>query len=153
MKIKSRLEKWANGKWLKDPANGSAYSSEIVYAIGNEDIDASAGVDACRLIVFYDSSKQKAAILHSACDDGEEYRRMLDAIRSKKFRNSTTTVFLCGDGKENYTEWNDEIETAIVELGYVVTRISKGKGKNVSVNPANDDLTITDHADRNLLTD
>ena len=150
--MKSRLYKWTNSKWKKNPSDGIAYSGEIVYAAGDETIEASAGQDACRVILFYDKTKEKAALLHTNDMNGEEYKELIDAIKIKKFKMSTTEVFLCGDeGDESYKSWNDDIEQYLKNLGYNTCRVTKGKEKNVIINPGQDTLSITDSNGRNLL--
>jgi len=151
--MKSKLSKWnEHDKWRDDPTNGVAYAGEIIYAVGNEDIQAGAGEDACRVVLFYDKTRRKAALLHTNDLNGTEYKTMLHAIRPRRFNAVTTQVYLCGDeGEEEFRSWNDEIERHIQAMGYNVIRISRGREKNVLINPGNDLLSITDKDGRDLM--
>lgn len=150
--MNSKLYKWMDGEWIIDPPDGVAYSGQIIYALGDECIEASAGEDACRIILFFDHVKKKAALLHTNDMNGVEYIQLVNALKTKKFNTETTKVFLCGDeGDDGYRQWNDSIEEFIKNLGYDVTRVIKGKEKEVCVNPGRNELTITDRHGRNLL--
>jgi hypothetical protein len=151
--MKSTLYKWTNGKWKINPTDGVAYSGEIIYAKGNECIEASAGENACRIILFYEVKNKKAALLHTNDMNGEEYETLINAIKGKKFNISNTKVFLCGDeGEEGYKSWNDDIECYLKNIGHKkVCRITKGKEKNVKINLSQNRLTITDSSGNDLL--
>lgn len=150
--MKSILYKWKNSKWEKDPTNGFAYSGEIIYTKGDETIEACAGQNACRIILFYDKIKEKAVLLHTNDMNGDEYKTMIKAIKIKRFNTSTTNVFVCGDEEdEDYKSWNDDIEQYLKQLRYNSCRITKGKEKNVKINPGQNELKITDRTGCNLL--
>jgi len=144
--MKSHLFKWTSKDgWHINPSNGFAYMDEIVYAQGDEDIEASAAEDGCRVILFYDEQRKKAALIHTSDHNGTEYRDLIDKLKSKKFSAVSTKVVLCGDeAEEEHKSWSDDIESYIQNLGYVTKRIWRGPGKNVFINPGRREVTITD---------
>lgn len=149
---KSILYKYADGKWIIDPPNGIAYSGEVIYTKGDEKIEASGAEDACRLVLFFDKQNEKAAIAHIQLMNTEQYKDLLSPIRAKKFNPGTTTVYLCGDEPSHeYENWNDEIESYIVKMGFTVKRIVQGNGKDIIINPGADDLVIKDSNNRLLI--
>lgn len=149
---KSILYKYFDGKWAIDPPNSIAYSGEVIYTKGDENIEASAAEDACRLVLFFDRKNEKAAIAHIHLMNTEQYKDLINPIRTKKFDTTTTMVYLCGDETTyEYQSWNDEIESYVVKMGFTVKRIVSGNGKDVIVNPGADELVIKDSNNRLLI--
>lgn len=147
------LEKWINNIWEKDPSDGIAYSGEVVYAKGDEEIEASTAINGCRIVLFYDEIKEKAAILHINQMNDEQYKILINAVRIKKFNISNSKVYLCGDEVyEDQKSWNDAIELYLNDLKYeTIVRITNGRGKEVVINPGQSNLSIKDSIGRNLI--
>ncbi|MFZ6013019.1 MAG: hypothetical protein ACOYXT_21935 [Bacteroidota bacterium] len=144
--VKSTLQKYEDGQWRDDPPSGIVYGGEVLYVKGDETIEAAAAQDGCRIVLFYDAKNKKAAIAHlDRMTDEDQYTDLIKPINKKRFNSEATIVYLCGDeGTDEYSAWNDEIETYISQMGFNVKRISQGRGKDVFVNPGRNEIKISD---------
>lgn len=151
------LNLFSNSEWSYLPSSNTANSGEIVYAKGDETIDAGAANDACRILILWDETKNKAALIHFCHERNcAEIKELLTAAASKKFDRKKTKLFLAGDvDNAEKQEWNRMIKKEIIKRGYKnPTVITKGRGKDVYINPEQAFLVVFgDHQERVFLAD